>query len=91
MDLNHFASALTRYRCIDRITSCWQRSHCDGIVATYYTTSGTHTNDVLCVALEVGQGGTGCCCTVHCVHNQGLSLRSIVNDNTGNTWSLSRP
>ena len=31
---------------------------------------------------EVGQGGTGCCCTVHCVHHQRASLRLVVNSNT---------
>ena len=37
---------------------------------------------VLCVALEVRQSGSGCCGTVHCIHHQGASLRSVVNSNT---------
>ena len=37
-------------------------------------------DSVLCVALEVGQGGTGCCCIVHCVHHRRASLRLVYSE-----------
>ena len=47
---------------------------------------GLNPDGVLCVALEVGQGGTGyCCCDAHCVHHQRASLRLVVNSNKGST------
>ena len=49
------------------------------------TTSGMNPDGVLCVTLEVGQGGTGCCCIAHCVHHLRASLRLVVNCNKVNT------
>ena len=45
------------------------------------STSSMNPDGVLCVALEVAQGSTGCCCIVHCVHQQRASLRLVVNSN----------
>ena len=66
-------------------TSCWERNHSDDTPNTNPTTLSINTDGVLCVALEVGQGGTGCYCTVHCVHQQRASLRLVVNSNTVKT------
>ena len=50
-----------------------------------------HSDGVTCVVVEVGQGGTGCCCIVHCVHHQRASLRLVVNSNKVNThWHTLR-
>ena len=49
------------------------------------STTAINPNGVLCVALEVEQGGTGCChCTAHCVHYQRGFLRLVVNSNKVN-------
>ena len=50
-------------------TSCWQRNHSRNTCCTRSSLNIINPDCVLCVALEVGQGGTSCCCTVHCVHH----------------------
>ena len=62
-------------------TSYWQRNHSGGASCINLTTSSINPDGVLCVALEVGQGGTGCCYIVHCVHHQKASLGLVVYSN----------
>ena len=69
-------------------TSRWYRKHSADTSFISLTTPGTNPDDVLCVALEVGQGATGCCCCWsigHCVHHPRAFLRLVVNCNKVNT------
>ena len=68
-------------------TSCWYRNPSGVTCATSFITATLNINPdgVVCVALEVGQGGTGCCCIVHCVCHQRASLGLVVNSNKVNT------
>ena len=66
-------------------TSRWYRKHSVDTSSISYTTSGNNPDVVLCVALKVGHGSTGCCCTAHCVHHQRAFLRLVVNYNVVNT------
>ena len=65
-------------------TSRWYRKH--SVDTSYFslTTTGINQDSVLCVALEVGQGGTGHCCIAHGVHHLRAFLRLVVNLNKVN-------
>ena len=49
------------------------------IYACFTATLNINPN-VLCVALEVRQGGTSCCCIVHCVGTSSESLPWVGSD-----------
>ena len=66
-------------------TSCWYKNQSGNAGSSKTTTASINPDSVLCVALEVGQGGTGHCCIAHCVHHQRASLRLVVNSNKVNT------
>ena len=69
-------------------TSRWYRKHFADTSFISLTTISTNPDGVLCVALEVGQGATGCCCCwciAHCVHHLRAFLRLVVNCNKVNT------
>ena len=68
-----------------KLVVLYKRNHSEDTPATSPITLSINTDGVPCVALEVGQGGTGCCCTVHCVNHQRASLRLVVNPNTVKT------
>ena len=69
-------------------TSCWYRNYSGCTHATSFITAtfNIDPDGVLCVALEVGEDGTGCCCCVaHCVHHPRASLRLVPKFNKVNT------
>ena len=67
----------------DVFTACWYRNHSGSTHVSSHMTGSRNINpdSVLFVALEVGQGGTSCCCIVHCIHHQRTSLRLVVHSN----------
>ena len=67
-------------------TSRWYRKHSAETSLNSLTTTGNNPDGIISIALEVEQGGTGCCCCVaHCVHYQRAFLRLVVNSNKVNT------
>ena len=69
----------------------WQRNHSRNTWITSSTLNIVNQDGILCVALQVGQGGTGWCCIIHCVHHRRASLRSVANPNKVKhtlTWPL---
>ena len=66
-------------------TSRWYRNHSADTFFISSTMPGNNPDGVLCVALEVGQDGIGCCCCIaHCVVHPRASLRLVVNSNKVN-------
>ena len=53
-------------------TSWWYRHHSGHTHVTSFITATLSINpdSVVSIALEVGQGGTGCCCIAHIVPHQ---------------------
>ena len=66
-------------------TSCWYKNHSGNASFISLTMPDNNPDHVLCVTLEVGQDGAGCCCIVHCVVHHRASLRLVVNSNKDNT------